>query len=416
MLATRSTSIHARARRFPKFMTVAPRNLFVTQNYPPESGGMSRRHAELVRRYVEPIEVSTVAHDAAAEVDASGPNVVHRQPFPARAAKLFGNEVRWGRWLASYCRSGVEVMHCGEIRPVGYAVWWASKRSGVPYVVYVNGGDLLRERQKTARHWSKRVSAFRLLGDAAGIVANSAWTATLARDIMAELHISAAPPVAAIDLGTDPRQFSPARETGKLRARLDAGVDPILLTVARLVPHKGQDTTIRMLAQLRQSHPDVRYVVVGSGSDRERLVALAGSLGVGDRVHFVGQLNDVDLADAYATATAYVGMSRLDSAINVEGFGISFVEASASGAPVIAGDSGGVRSAVRDGHTGFVVPAEDVGAAAAAAARILDDRELQERMGASGRTLVESHYNWDRVAVETRSFVEQCLDLRTPRD
>ena len=377
---------------------------------------MSRRHAELVRRYGEPMEVSSVAHDGAVHADAAEAETIHRQPFPARSAKLFANEVRWGRWLDSHCRSGIGLMHCGEIRPVGYAVWWASRRSGVPYVMYVNGGDLLRERQKTTRHWSKRVSAFRLLGDATGIVANSEWTASLARDIMAELHISDAPPVAAIDLGTDPQQFHPSHATGRLRARLQIGNDPFLLTVARLVPHKGQDTVIRMLAELGSDYPTLQYVIVGSGDDRERLIALAQALGVSSRVHFVGQLDDVELADAYATATAYVGMSRLDNSINVEGFGISFVEAAASGVPVIAGGSGGVRSAVRDGETGLVVPPEDAGAAASAVARILADGELRTGMGSAGRALVESHYNWDRVARETRAFVHECLERRRARD
>ena len=65
----------------------------------------------------------------------------------AAQSKLFANEIRWGRWLSRRCATGIDVIHCGEIRPVGYAVWWAHKRTDVPYVIYVNGGDLLRERQ-----------------------------------------------------------------------------------------------------------------------------------------------------------------------------------------------------------------------------------------------------------------------------
>lgn len=390
-------------------MTEPLSNVFVTQNFPPVGGGMSRRHAELVRRYGEPMDVSTIACDDSAALDALEAYRIDRQEFPFASAKLFANEIRWGRWLARRCASGVDVIHCGEIRPVGYAVWWAHKRTAVPYVIYVNGGDLLRERRKTAAHWSKRISAYRLLSDTAGIIANSEWSASLTRDIMGEIGIVSPPPVAAIDLGTDPVRFSPSGETGKLRAKLELGGAPIMLSVARLVPHKGQDIAIEALAVLQSEFPTLHYVIVGTGDDEPRLRALAETLRVANRVHFAGQLNDEDLADAYATSTVYVGLSRLDNEINVEGFGISFVEAGASGIPVVGGDSGGVRAAVRDGETGFVVDPTDIGAATAAIGSILRDPSLRSRLGSAGRAAVESHYNWDRVAAETREFVRKCI-------
>jgi phosphatidylinositol alpha-1,6-mannosyltransferase len=150
---------------------------------------------------------------------------------------------------------------------------------------------------------------------------------------------------------------------------------------------------------------------VGEGPDRPRLESLARSLGVGDRVTLPGALDDDGVAEACATATVYVGLSRLDAGVNVEGFGISFVEASASGVPVIAGDSGGVRSAVRDGETGIVVPPADPAAAAAALRRLLGDESLRRRMGSAGRAAVETHYNWDRVAVETRALAARVAGL-----
>jgi phosphatidylinositol alpha-1,6-mannosyltransferase len=138
--------------------------------------------------------------------------------------------------------------------------------------------------------------------------------------------------------------------------------------------------------------------------DRGRLAALAHGRRVDDRVIFAGTLSDDEVAEAYATATVYAGISRLDDGVNVEGFGISFVEASASGVPVLAGDSGGVRSAVRDGETGLVVAPNDVATIAAALRTLLAEPELRARMGAAGRRAVETHYNWDRVAEETRAF------------
>jgi phosphatidylinositol alpha-1,6-mannosyltransferase len=367
---------------------------------------MARRHVELCRRFgdgTNGISVSTVRLEGAAGFDSGENYAIHRQPFHFREANRFSNQVRWARWLSGLGSGRVDVLHCGNVRPVGYAVAWAAARLGIPYLVYVNGGDLLREKQKSRRA-IKRAAARRILGGAAGIVATSKWVAELTGEVLASVGVRSMPPVGAFDLGTDPETFSPARDTGELRSRWGLGDDPILLTVARLVPHKGQDTGTRVLAALGAEFPRLRYVLVGEGHDEPRLRSLAESLGVNDRVVFAGALAETDLPEAYATSTVYFGASRIDNEINAEGFGISFLEASASGLPVVAGDSGGVRSAVRDGDTGVVADPLDVEALAAHTARFLRDDALRARFGAAGRRAVKNHFNWERVARDTREF------------
>lgn len=387
----------------------ARKHLLVTQDFLPDLGGMARRHVELARHYPEPMSVSTVAAPHAAGADALEENPVERQPFPFAHAKRFTNQLRWAAWLVRRVRGRVDVLHCGNIRPVGYAVWYAHRRLGTPYVVYVNGGDLLREREKAARSRAKRRSARLILGASAGVVATSEWVADLARDVMRELAITSPPPVAALGLGTDPIRFHPGRNAGVLRRRWGVGSAPLMLTVARLVPHKGQDVAIHALALLRDDFPALRYILVGEGADEQRLRSLAAQLGVADRVGFVGAMRDDELPEAYAAATVYIGLSRVDSDINAEGFGISFLEAAASGVPSVAGDSGGVRSAVRAGETGIVVNPTDPGAAAAAIARLLRDDALRRELGAAGRRAVETHFNWQRVADDTARFVSACV-------
>jgi phosphatidyl-myo-inositol dimannoside synthase len=397
------------------------RHLFVTQDFPPDAGGMARRHVELCRRFApESVAVSTVATADGGQFDLGEPYVIERRPFPFAAAKRFLHQVTWANALVRHCRAGIDVMHLGNIRPCGYAVAMATRRVRVPYLVYVNGGDLLRERQKALASATKRWSARDILGRASGLVANSAWTAALAREVLAAVGVSHPPPVAAIDLGTDPVQFHPSRDSGQLRGRLGIGDAPLLLAVARLVPHKGQDMAIRALARLGDDAADTHgtagrrgaphLVLVGDGPDADRLRVLADALGVGARVHLTGPLADEALADAYASANVFVGLSRVDNAINAEGFGISFVEAAASGTPAVAGDSGGVRAAVRDGETGLVVDASDVEAVAAALHELLTNDERRTRMGIAARDAVERHYNWDRVARETLEFTRRCLD------
>nr|MDP9180010.1 glycosyltransferase family 4 protein [Gemmatimonadota bacterium] len=124
-------------------------------------------------------------------------------------------------------------------------------------------------------------------------------------------------------------------------------------------------------------------------------------------------LDDAELPEAYATATLYVGLSRVDREINAEGFGISFVEAGASGVPSIGGDSGGVRSAVRDGETGIVVPPADIASITAAIGSLLRDDARRRSMGEAARRAVETHYNWDRVARDTREFIYSVVGEQT---
>jgi len=393
------------------------RHLFVTQDYAPDLGGMARRHVELCRRFGDgdatTMSVSTVAARDVGEFDERESYNIYRQPFPFERAKLFSNQLRWASWLTSSRSPDFDVLHCGNIRPVGYAVRWANRQLRTPYLLYVYGGDLLKERKKAESSALKRRTARSILGHASGIVAISKWTAELASDVMKQVGIDTPPPVAALDLGTDPVRFNPSCGTGALRRRWGVGDAPVILTVARLVPHKGQDMGIRAVATLRRDFPGLRYIMVGEGPDEERLRALAKELGVSDSVGFVGAMRDDELPEAYATSTIYLGASRVDKEINVEGFGISFVEAAASGIPSVAGDSGGVRSAVRDGETGIVVPPTDSDAVADAIRSLLLNPDRRNQMGAAGRRAVETHYNWDRVARDTREFTYRVTGART---
>jgi phosphatidylinositol alpha-1,6-mannosyltransferase len=391
------------------------KHLFVTQDYAPDLGGMARRHVELCRRFGDgntTMEVSTVRAEGASAFDSSEPYTINRQPFPFSKAKVFTNQIKWGRWLSARAADDIDVLHCGNIRPVGYAVLLAHLRRGVPYLVYVNGGDLLKEQAGITSSVRKRFGARQILGSARGIVSTSAWVSSLAAEVMQQLGIGRPPPIGTFGLGTDPDFFNPGRDSGTLRAKWAIGDAPLLLTVARLIPHKGQDVVLRALAALEPEFPTLRYAMIGTGPDEARLRKLAEDLNVSDRVIFAGPVSDDEVAEAYATSTVYLGLSRTDKSIDAEGFGISFLEASASGLPVIAGDSGGVRSAVRDGESGVVVPPQDVKAVVDSLRAYLSDPAQRTRTGKIGRALVETYYNWDRVARDTRKFTYEVVTLR----
>jgi len=160
--------------------------------------------------------------------------------------------------------------------------------------------------------------------------------------------------------------------------------------------------------------PDLHYAVVGSGVKQSELERLARELGVADRVRFLTGVPDRDLPAVYDAADVYLGLSR-PTELMVEGFGISLVEASASGLPVVAGADGGIPDAVRDGETGLLVDATHPGPGLAAVRRLLEDPELARRMGDAGRRAVETHYNWDRVAADVIRIGREVAERHTAR-
>jgi len=199
--------------------------------------------------------------------------------------------------------------------------------------------------------------------------------------------------------GTDPVRFSPPPQ--------EPPGPPTLLTVGRLVPRKGVDTVLQALPLLLSEFPRLRYLIVGDGPDRPRLEALARDLGIASAVEFSGRVPDEALPQVYQRTHLFVMPVREEQeGISIEGFGIAYLEASASGLPVIAGRSGGAAEAVRDGVTGIVVPPDDLGALADALLRLLHDPELRRRMGQAGRRWVEEEMNWDRAAHQMQAVLE----------
>ncbi len=169
---------------------------------------------------------------------------------------------------------------------------------------------------------------------------------------------------------------------------------PVLLTVNYLHPRKRVDLIIDAVALLcRNRGPDdgpaPRLRIIGEGPERASLESKARELGIEDNVEFLGFLPDDDLPRYYWGATCYV------HAAVEESFGLSVIEAAYCALPVVAVDEGGVRDTVVDGVTGFRVPASGAGVAQGIE-KVLAIPDRGASLGASGRQLVDSRYQWRR--------------------
>jgi phosphatidyl-myo-inositol dimannoside synthase len=169
--------------------------------------------------------------------------------------------------------------------------------------------------------------------------------------------------------------------------------------VSRLVPRKGQDMVIRALPAIRQRVDGAALVIVGGGPYLENLRRLAERYRVSDHVTFTGGVAAADLPAYHAMADVFAMPCRTRGAgLDVEGLGIVFLEASATGVPVIAGCSGGAPETVRDNETGRVVDGRSVSQIAEAVTELLADPDRAAAMGAAGRDWVMAQWRWDGLA------------------
>ena len=175
---------------------------------------------------------------------------------------------------------------------------------------------------------------------------------------------------------------------------------PLFVYLGRLKKYKRVDVVIRAFADLNV--PEATLEIAGTGDYRARLEGLVNSLGLTDRVQFLGFIPEDEKVHLLRRAWA----STLASP--KEGWGISNLEAAACATPVIAANSPGIRESVVDGETGFLVPPDDATAMAAAMRGIVESRDLVDVLGAAGRRFAET-FTWERAANDTLSHLEEVV-------
>jgi phosphatidylinositol alpha-1,6-mannosyltransferase len=196
--------------------------------------------------------------------------------------------------------------------------------------------------------------------------------------------------------GVDTDRFAPdPAARAELRARYGLGERPVVVCLSRLVPRKGQDMLIRALPQIRERVCGAALVIVGGGPYASTLQRLAQRHGVAEHVVFTGGVPSAELPAHHALADVFAMPCRTRGAgLDVEGLGIVYLEASATGVPVVAGRSGGAPETVLDGETGVVVDGNDVEAIGSAVSGLLANPQRAAAMGAAGRQWVLDRWQW----------------------
>lgn len=177
---------------------------------------------------------------------------------------------------------------------------------------------------------------------------------------------------------------------------------PVILSVGRLEDrYKNYDKVILALPKVLAEFPDARYRIVGDGALMPELEDLARSLGVEDRVEFLGRVDDDELRRAYQEAAVFILPSKM------EGFGIVFLEAWLHGMPVIAGRLDAAAEVITDGVNGLLVDPDSVEQIASAIIRLLGNPQLAKRLAHHGYETVRNRYSHEQFLTQLATILKE---------
>jgi len=361
------------------------KTLIVTNDFPPRPGGIQAFvHNLAVRRPPGSVVVYAPAWKGAAAFDACQPFPVIRHPttlmLPVPTVLRRAADIARGERCDSVL--------FGAAAPLGLLAP-RLRRHGIERAVALTHGH--------EAGWAALPVARRLLRRIGDGVDTVTYLGEYTRTRMARaLSPAAVSRMARLAPGVDEVAFRSGCGGADVRAGLGLTDRPVAVCVSRLVPRKGQDTLIQAWPRVLRSVPDAALLLVGGGPYRRRLERLADQAGVAEAVRFTGSVPWEQLPAHFDAGDVFAMPCRTRrGGLDVEGLGIVYLEASATGLPVVAGASGGAPDAVLDGESGVVVDGRSVPAVADAVAALLTDRRRAAAMGEKGRSWVEREWRWD---------------------
>ena len=414
-----------------------PKVLIVSNDFPPRRGGIqSFVHALALRMQAGSVVVYAPSWEGATAFDSRQPFPVVRHPT-SLTLPVPSVASRAARILREH---DCDTVLFGAAAPLGLLAP-SLRRAGARRVVGITHGHeagwaALPGPRGLLRRIGDQVDVLTYLGEY--------FRVRLARALSPE----AAARMVRLAPGVDTATFRPGAGGDKIRERLGLGRRPVVVCVSRMVPRKGQDTLIRAWPRVLAAaagragssgrvgasgaaggsgasgaaggsgasgagggsgasgsgggsgpSADPVLLLVGDGPYRAELGRLARRTGVSGSVVFTGPVPWADLPSYYDAGNIFAMPCRTRrGGLDVEGLGIVYLEASASGLPVVGGDSGGAPDAIMNGETGYVVPGRDVAAVADRIAGLLADPVGAAAMGEKGMAWIDREWRWDLVA------------------
>jgi len=359
------------------------KTLLITIDFPPQTGGVANYLANFCQNLPD---------DKIVVLANSVENVHHfdgHQKYKIIRENLL-SKYFWPKWLKAYfvarkiiSQEKIEQIIISHILPIGYIALMLK----LPFIVILHGYDIMNAQKSSwKKHWSKKI-----LIRANHIIVNSHNTQNQVLNLgINQNKITIVYPCPNIK----PEQAN-EHEKQIIKNELDLHHKKILLSVGRLTPRKGFDRVIEALPDLTKQIPNLIYIIVGNGPDKERLEKLAEDLKIRGSLIVAEDIPNSNLSSFYDLANVFIMPAR-QIGEDIEGFGIVYLEANLFGKPVIAGQSGGVKDAVIDGQTGILVNPESVQEISSAILKLFNDPSLANKLGVQAKERVLKEFQWPK--------------------
>jgi phosphatidylinositol alpha-1,6-mannosyltransferase len=364
------------------------RTLIVTNDFPPRTGGIESFVLAMAQRMpADRVVVHTARQPGDREHDAALPFPVVRDP-----SRLMVPTPAIARRSAALAREhGCDRVWFGAAAPLALMAP-TLRRAGVEWVVgTTHGHEVWWSSVPGARQ------ALHAIGERTDVLTylGEYCRARIARP----LSPAARSRMVQLTPGVDDAVFRPGCGGEQVRERHGLTGRPVVVCVSRIVARKGQDVLVRAMPAIRERVPGAALLLVGDGPHRRSVERLVARLGLTDDVVLTGRVPWHETPAYYDAGDVFCMPTRTRlGGLEPEALGICYLEAAATGLPVVAGDSGGAPDAVLDGENGMVVDGRDVGQVADRVATLLQDRELAHRFGERGRAWVAQRWRWDDLA------------------
>ncbi|OGY44586.1 MAG: hypothetical protein A3B89_03990 [Candidatus Buchananbacteria bacterium RIFCSPHIGHO2_02_FULL_40_13] len=356
------------------------KTLLVTYFFPPAIGGIESYYLNLSANLpAADLVVLTQNNQTAEKFDSNQKYKIYRTDF-------FGGLMppRWWplkRQIGKIIKEeGIKQLVFGHFHPLAVL----GNYFGLPYFLFVHGTDV---KQIKNNLWQKIIFK-KVYKNCQKIIANSKY---LAQEINKIVGDKSKVEVVYPGVNYSVLQSQAELLLNKKQELVIKEDDLVMLSLGRLIKQKNFEAIIKSMPDLLKSFPNLKYVIAGDGPELGNLKDLTARLDLKSRVEFVGPVDNIDDNKKvyYQLADLFVSVSNIG-----EGFGISYLEAQASGLSVIASKFGGSAEAVIDRQTGILVEPDNLKQIKKAISELLNDKQKRKTYGQAGRRLVRDKFNW----------------------
>ncbi len=324
------------------------------------------------------IGVSPLHHERRRPLPAAEAQWLRYPAFPANLGLTTAGLFLYRRLLPSvqriHRRTAIDVIHAHSALPCGHAASLLAERLRIPFVVTIHGLDVFNACFKSGTPAAERRAKLstRIYSRAASVICISRMIEKVLKEGMPQPA-----PSQVIYNGTDPQLFFPEETPAPGRA-------PSVLVVGNLLRGKGHEVVLKAVDNVATQFSHLQCVMIGEGPDQNRFADLARTLGIAEKVSFLGRQDRHAVAQAMRECTIFALPSRF------EGLGCAYLEAMASAKPVIACEGQGIGEIIEHRRNGWLIPIDGVSEMTDALLQLLSSPDLRARLGTNARQTIIS--------------------------